>query len=156
VASYVRSSAFADLNSYDLFFGNPRTPLVRPNEYSRSPIDAPNRLLVRGTLTLPGNLQILPVYEIHNGFPYSLVNQDQQFVGLRNEAGRFPLFQSLDLAVQRPFRFHEIKLRLGLRLYNALGNENPRDFQSNIDAINAGGFFNPIDRRFGLTIWFDR
>lgn len=156
VASYVRSSAYGDLNSYDLFFGNSRTPLVRPNEYSRSPIDAPNRLLIRGTIALPGNTQVLPVYEIRDGFPYSLVNENQEFVGARNEAGRFPLFQSLDLAIQRPFKIHGIKLRLGLRLYNALANDNPRDFQSNIDALNAGRFFNPIDRRFGVTIWFDR
>jgi hypothetical protein len=156
VASYVRSHAEADLNAYDLFFGNARTPLVRPNEYAPSPIDTPNRLLVRGTVTLPGNLQVMPVFEIRDGFPYSLVDENQAFVGPRNEAGRFPLFHSLDLAVQRPVTFRNLRLRLGFRVYNALNVANYRDFQNNVDAINAGHFYNRIDRRLGATIWFDR
>lgn len=156
VASYVRSSAFADLNAFDQFFGNARTPLVRANEFSRSGVDAPNRLLLRGTATLPGNFQLQPVFEIRDGFPLSFVDEDQNFVGPRNEAGRFPLFRSLDLSVQRPVTYRTLKLRLGVRFYNVFGTANPRDFQGNIDAINFGRLYNPIERRWGITFWFDR
>ena len=53
--SYVRSHSTRDLNDYDQFFGNFRNPIIRPNENSLSPTDVPNRMIVRGTIGLPGN-----------------------------------------------------------------------------------------------------
>ena len=53
--SYVRSHGTRDLNDYDQFFGNFRNPIIRPNENSLSPTDVPNRLIVRGTIGLPGS-----------------------------------------------------------------------------------------------------
>jgi len=43
--SYVRSSATGDLNAFNDYFGNLRNPVIRANERSLQPFDAPNRLL---------------------------------------------------------------------------------------------------------------
>jgi hypothetical protein len=37
-------------------------------------------------------------------------------------------------------------VRLGIRIFNLLDHFNPRDVQENIDAYNAGGFFNSRGR----------
>ena len=46
--------------------------------------------------------------------------------------------------------------RLGLRVFNALNQFNPRDVQNNLASPAFGGFYNPIPRSFGLTFWIDR
>ncbi len=62
--SYVRSRGTADLNTYDQFYGNLRNPVLRRNEHTLTPNDVPSRLLVRGTLGLPGKWDLAPVLEI--------------------------------------------------------------------------------------------
>ena len=52
--SYVRWKGPRDLNDYDQFYGNFRNPIIRSNANSLSPTDVPNRLIVRGTVGLPG------------------------------------------------------------------------------------------------------
>ena len=52
--SYVRSHSTTDLNDFDQYYGNFRNPIIRANEHSLSQTDVPNRLIVRGTLGLPG------------------------------------------------------------------------------------------------------
>ena len=79
--SYVRSHSTRDLNDFDQFFGNFRNPIIRANENSLSPTDVPNRIIVRGTLGLPGKWVLTPVYEWRTGFPWSAVDEFQDFVG---------------------------------------------------------------------------
>ena len=88
--SYVRSHGTRDLNDYDQFFGNFRNPIIRANENSLSSTDVPNRLIVRGTIGLPGKWVFVPVYEWRTGFPWSAVDEFQDFVGERNQSGRLP------------------------------------------------------------------
>lgn len=45
VVSYVRSTATGELNDLNAFFANVENPVIRPNERSRLPFDAPNRFL---------------------------------------------------------------------------------------------------------------
>ena len=54
--SYVRSHGTADLNNYDQFYGNLRNPIVRANEHNLIPTDVPHRVIVRGTIGLPGSV----------------------------------------------------------------------------------------------------
>ena len=91
--SYVWSRGLADLNHYDQFFGNQRTPLVRANEYGPIATDVRHRLMVRGTLGLPGSWSMAPVLELRPGFPWSAVDEFQDFVGPRNRSGRLPMVQ---------------------------------------------------------------
>ena len=107
--SYVRSHSTRDLNDYDQFFGNFRNPIIRANENSLSPTDVPNRLIVRGTLGLPGKWVFSPLYEWRTGFPWSAVNEFQDFVGERNGTGRLPTVSTLDFTLARPWHFRKYR-----------------------------------------------
>lgn len=149
--SYVWSRGQADLNHYDQFFGNLRTPLVRANEYGPIATDARHRLMVRGTIGLPGFWNVAPVLEVRPGFPWSAVDEVQDFAGPRNRSGRLPMVKSLDLAVVRPWRFRTYRFRAGLRVYNLFGRSAQRDIQNNLASPDYGMTFNPIERSIGLV-----
>ncbi len=153
--TYLRSRAEQDLNDFDHFWGSFRDPVIRPNEFSLSNTDSPNRFLLRGTIILPGlpgGWRFSPILEVRDGFPYSLVNQDREFIGERNRGGRFPHLTTLDIDIQRPFKIWRWKTRLGLRVFNLFNRFNPRDVQNNIDASLFGIFSNQITRQFGGTL----
>ncbi len=151
-ASYVRSRATGDLNTFDVHFGNFPNPIIRPNEQSRLPFDAPNRFLFWGDIQLPYDITTSPVLEVRNGFPFSIVDEELNFVGRRNRAGRFPTFASLDLQVTKgltiPFKGKKYKFRAGFKVFNLLNRFNPRDIQNNLGSPNFGGFFNGVSRTF--------
>jgi hypothetical protein len=149
--SYVWSRGLADLNHYDQFFGNLRTPLVRANEYGPITTDTRQRLMVRGTLGLPGSWNMAPVLEIRPGFPWSAVDEFQDFVGPRNRSGRLPMVKSLDLALVRPWRFRKYRFRAGMRVYNLFGRSAERDIQNNLTSPDYGATYNPIERSIGVV-----
>lgn len=149
--SYVWSRSTADLNNYDQFFGNFRNPIVRPNERSLTPTDVPHRLLIRGTIGLPGQWDFAPVVEVRSGFPWSAVDEFQDFVGPRNRTGRLPRVNTFDFSITRPWRFKKYTFRAGIRMYNAFGADANRDVQNNVAAPDFGRFYNPIERSFGIT-----
>jgi hypothetical protein len=154
--SYVRSRALADTNAFDLFYGNARAPIVLPNGFTLANVDTPDRLLTWGTISIGTNWQVLPVFEIRNGFPFSAVDENQDLVGERNRAGRFPALASLDVAVQRRFDVWGRRVWLGIRIFNVLNRPNYRDVQHNVDSPAYGQFFNPARRSFGATFWIER
>jgi outer membrane receptor for ferrienterochelin and colicin len=150
-ASYVRSRAFGDLNDFNQFFGNLAQAVIQPNARGRLPFDAPNRFLFWGTLAGPLKLTLVPVYEIHTGFPYSAENEFRQYVGPRNVA-RFPRFSSADLQITRPLTFHfgekHLHARVGAGVFNLLNHFDPRDVQSNVASARFGEFFNTSWREY--------
>jgi hypothetical protein len=149
--SYVWAKGTADLNNYDQFFGNLRNPILRANEHGLIPTDVRHRLLVRGTFGLPGQWDFAPVLEIRSGFPWSAVDEFQDFVGPRNAAGRLPVVRSLDFTIQRPWRFKKYRFRAGLKVYNIFGDSAERDVQANLASPDYGSFFNPIERSIGFV-----
>jgi Carboxypeptidase regulatory-like domain/TonB dependent receptor-like, beta-barrel len=149
--SYVRSHGTADLNNYDQFYGNLRNPIVRPNEHNLIPTDVPHRMIVRGTIGLPAKLDLAPVIEIRSGFPWSAVNEFQDFVGPRNQSGRLPRVRAFDFSLSRPWRFRKYRFRGGIKVYNILGASAQRDVQTNVMSPNYGRFFNPIERSIGFV-----
>ena len=151
--SYVRSHAVTHLNVFDAYFGSVRNPIVRPDQYALSPTDVPNRLLIRGTITGRG-WTISSVVEMRNGFPYSVVDQDQNFVGIRNAGGRFPNLYTLDLSIIRSATLLGRRVRFGFRGSHLLNEFNPRDVQNNIDSPAFKTFHNTLPRRLGLTFTF--
>src|SRR5207253_5343814 len=60
VASYTRSSASGNLNDFNTFFGNLENPIIRPDERGPLPWDAPNRVLLWGSITLPRGFAVFP------------------------------------------------------------------------------------------------
>ena len=148
-ASYVRSKAFGNLNDFNQFFGNNATAVINPDAQGRLPFDAPNRFLAWGQFDAPFKLTVLPVLDVHTGFPYSLVNQERKFVGPR-DSQRFPRFASLDLQVTRPIKIpvgrEGLKARVGFSVFNLLNRFNPRDVQSDIDSDRFDAMFNGVGR----------
>lgn len=149
--SYVWSQGTADLNTYDQFYGNLRNPIIRANEHNRIPTDVPHRVLIRGNMRLFGQWDFAPVVELRSGFPFSAVDEFQDFVGPRNRAGRLPSVTTLDFALTRPWRFKKYRFRAGIRLFNVFGASADRDVQNNITSPNYGTFYNPIERSIGIT-----
>ena len=149
--SYVRSHGVMDLNNYDQFYGNLRNPIVRANEHNLIPTDVPHRLLVRGTIGFPGKWDFAPILEIRSGFPWSAVNEFQDFVGPRNRAGRLPAVRALDFSISRPWQVSKYKFRAGLKVYNVFGATAQRDVQQNIGSPSFGQFFNPLERSIGFV-----
>jgi hypothetical protein len=149
--SYVWAKGTADLNNYDQFYGNFRNPIIRANENSLTPTDVRHRVIVRGTIGLPGKWDFAPVFELRSGFPWSAVNEFQDFVGERNLAGRLPPVRTLDFTLARPWQFRKYRFRAGLKIYNAFGASAARDVQNNVTSPDYGRFFNPIERSIGFT-----
>jgi hypothetical protein len=150
-ASYVRSQSRGNLNDFNQFFGNNATAVIELDERGRLPFDAPNRFLAWGEWKAPLKLAVLPVLDVHTGFPWSVTNQQREFVGPRN-SGRVPRFTSFDLQVTRPVSLplpHEkLKARVGFSVFNLLNHFNPRDVQGDIDSARYAGLFNGVGRIF--------
>ena len=146
-ASYVWSRARGDLNTVDNFLGDYPAFVVRPNEYGPLPWDTPHRFLVYGQIRMPSDITVSPSLEIRSGFPYSIVNEQLDFVGPRNRAGRFPAFVSLDAQVMKGFRlpfFVRHKARVGVAVFNITNHFNPRDVLNNTGSRSFGQFFNSL------------
>jgi hypothetical protein len=150
-ASYVRSKATGDLNDFNQFFGNDPQAVIQPNSRGPLAFDAPNRFLTWGELNAPGKLMLMPVLDIHTGFPYSVMNQSRDFVGARNDE-RFPWFDSFDLQVLRnfglPFHGKEHTVKLGFGVFNLFNHANYRDVQNDLDSYRFQQFFNSAVRSF--------
>ena len=149
--SYVRSRAFGDLNELNQFFGNLAQPVIQTNGRGRLSFDAPNRSLFWATLAGPLKLTLVPVYELHTGFPYSVENEFREYVGPRN-VNRFPRFSSFDLQVTRsvalPFGDRHLHARVGVGVFNLFNHFNPRDVQNNLASARFDGFFNSAWREY--------
>lgn len=156
--SYVRSRAYGDLNDPFLFIGNYPQAVIQPDQKGRPSFDAPNRVLFWSDTEGPWRLTILPVYEIHTGFPYSVQDEYREYVGPRSSR-RYPRFQSADFQVTRPFTVHfrnkELALRAGGSVFNVFNHDNPRDVQNNIASSNYGSFYNDAWREYRGKLVFE-
>ena len=153
-ASYVHSRAHGELNDYNQFFGNFPYALIRPNQRGPLSSDAPDRGLFWNIIGLPHKFDFIPILDVHTGFPYSRLDENWNFVGGENRAGRFPTFLALDTKVQYPvdftFRGHHIQFRAGVTVYNVLNHFNPRDVQQYYASPSYGDFYNSIGRLYRI------
>ncbi|HXI28394.1 MAG TPA: TonB-dependent receptor [Vicinamibacterales bacterium] len=148
VGSYTRSSAVGDLNDYNSFYGAIQTPVIRANQRGPLPWDAPNRWLFWSSISLPKQFAVFPVLDVRTGFPYSVVDEDRDFVGARNQAGRYPTFVSLDTQVTKRLRVFNHNATIGVKIFNITDHDNPRDFQNNLAASDFEHFYNSVGRTF--------
>ena len=158
-ASYVYSCARGELNDYNQFFGNFPAPLIRANQFGTMSSDAPHRGLMWGVIGLPHKLDFIPVLDVHTGFPFSRLDQDWNYIGLRNQAGRLRTFVGLDTKIQYPFDFkfhhHRFQFRAGLSVLNVLNYFNPRDVQQYVGSPNFGKLYNSVGRLWRIDGDFD-
>ncbi|MCI0348273.1 MAG: hypothetical protein L0Z53_02515, partial [Acidobacteriales bacterium] len=97
------------------------------------PWDAPNRIISWGWVPIAKKFDFAYSLDWRTGFPFNIVNQQQQLVGAPNTA-RFPDFFSLNVHVEHRFRFsgHEWAVRAGFN--NVIGRKNPTFVDNNIDS----------------------
>ncbi len=157
-ASYVRSRAYGDLNDPFLFIGNYPQAVIQADGRGRLLFDAPNRFLIWPIVAGPWKLNILPVYDLHTGFPYSVENEYRQYIGPRDNR-RYPQFSSFDLQVTRPATLHvagrRVHLIVGGSAFNMFNHDNPRDVQNDLDSSTFGDFYNPAWREFRGKLVFE-
>jgi hypothetical protein len=143
--SYVHSLARGDLNSLGDVYVPFEGPVIRPNFFAGLPSNIPDRFVTWGRCNLPWKIVASPVLDIHTGFPYSALDELQNYVGPPASL-RFPIFASLDLEMYKEFRIRFIPwvrnhpLRGILRVYNVTNHQNPHDVYNNVTSPYFGHF----------------
>lgn len=144
--SYIRSHARGDLNTLAALYVPFEEPVIRPNTFGNLPQDIPNRVVGWGILSLPKNISVSPVVDVHSGLPYSNIDTLQNYVGQPNTQ-RFPEFFSLDLKVYREFHLPFVggklkskKIRFGLYTLNLTNHSNPLAVYDNVTSPVFGHF----------------
>jgi hypothetical protein len=117
--------------------------------------DAPNRLLSWGWAPAPvWGLFLSYFFEYRTGFPFSVVDQQQQLVGAP-DSRRFPDYINLNLGVEKRFRFRRHEWALRLAVLNVTGRNNPTAVVNNLAAPDfltfAGGQGRSLTARLRLV-----
>lgn len=157
-ASYVFSRANGDLNTIDKIYSDTPSFVLRPNQYGPLSFDVRHRFLLYGQLDTKHDIRIAPLFEVRSGFPYSAVDESLNFIGNRNQAGRFPTYMSLDVQVTKGFKLPYLdnkKIRIGVALFNLTNHFNPRDVQMNFTSPNYGNFYNSLGTEIKAKFDFD-
>jgi Carboxypeptidase regulatory-like domain/TonB dependent receptor len=128
---------------------NVDSPLLSPQLPGPFPWDAPNRFLAWGLLPLLKNLDLAYSAEARSGFPFNVINEQQQLVEPPGSR-RLPTYFSLNLFLEKRFHlFHRYwAVRGGFN--NITGRSNP-GFVNN--DISSPGFlkFSGVGRRTFTT-----
>jgi len=128
-ASYTRSAArsSAVLNfSLD-------SPLFSPQAGGPLPWDTPNRFNSWGWLPLPWKSTLAYWLDWRDGYPFGLVNQDQQLVGSPG-SHRFPTYFSLNLHLEQRFRVLGLEWALRGGFDNITNHQNAFAVDNNVDS----------------------
>lgn len=143
--SYSWSRSRGDLNTLGDIFIPFEQPVIRPNVYGIRPADIPHRVVAWGTFHLPYALVLSPVVDVHSGFPYSSVDDRQNYVGVP-DGQRFARFFSLDFQTYREFHmpaglhFGSRKIRLGFYMLNVTNHGNFNSVYNNVTSPLFGHF----------------
>jgi hypothetical protein len=113
-------------------------------------VDVRNRLIVLAVIPVHAWL-VSPLVEMRDGFPFSIVDANQDVIGSRNAGGRYPRFSSVDLTVMKTVTVAGRRARIGFRSNHLLDNFTPLDVQNNVASPAFGRFYNPLVRHIGLT-----
>lgn len=148
--TYTRSKSLTDLNESNSYVGNLSFPVFRPDFFARSSADAPNRFIVWGESRLPWKMHIIPMVEYRTGFPFSIMDAYQNFVGIPN-ATRFSSYLSLDTRLMKDIPVNQkYTLRMSVRGLNLTNHFNAILAHSNTADPLFGSFFGNYGRRFKL------
>jgi hypothetical protein len=131
--SFAHSSARSNA-VLDFGFDDPTlNPLVSRQAGGPLPWDAPNRLLTWGWLPLVKGFNLAYTLDWRSGFPFSIVNGNQEIVGAPNSR-RFPGYFSLNLHLERRFRLLSFQWALRAGFDNLTGRQNPSAVNNNVDS----------------------
>ena len=153
VVSYVRSSSFGDLNDFRIMAADFPEAIIRPNRRAQRQFDATDRIVAWATIELPSAVLLTPVVEWRTGFPYSVVAEDQSYVGPANSE-RFPDFFALDLQATKTFDIKGYRITGGVKITNITSHDNPRQVISNVADDNFGDFRNSVPLKVRMVFAF--
>jgi len=128
LASYTRSAA----RSSAVFDFSLDSPIFGRQMGGPLPWDAPNRLISWGWLPLVKGFDFAYSLDWRDGYPFSLVNQDQQRLELN--ARRLPAYFTLNTYLERRFRLFGLQLALRAGFNNATNHQNPAEVDNNVDS----------------------
>ena len=128
-ASYVRSHARSN-QVLDFNIDNPQFSPQQPGPYSW---DTPNRFLSYGLLPLLKGFDLAYSTEVRTGFPFNVVNDQQQVVEAPGSR-RFPTWFTLNTHIEK--RFHAIGYYWAIRggFNNVTGRKNWIDVNNDINS----------------------
>ena len=92
-------------------------------------------------------------FEYRTGYPFSIVNLQQQLVGPPNRL-RFPAYASLNLGIEKKFAFRGYLWAARIEAVNIFDRLNPDTVVNNVDAPNFGSFTGGQGRAFTLRVRF--
>jgi len=123
--SRAHSNAVLDFSIDNLLFS--------PQAGGPLPWDTPNRFLSWGWTPLPGKFLLAYSLDWRDGFPFSLVNENQQLVGAPGSM-RFPQYFSLDLQFERRIHLFGFMWALRAGLNDITNRSNPSVVNNNVDS----------------------
>ena len=146
--SYMRSYSVGNLNEFSTYLANFPPPVILPDARTFLPGDAPNRFLAWGVLAFPRKIRLMPKVEYRSGFPWSPLNQAQQYVGIPNQS-RFPDSFSVDARVTKDFKVTDkYSVRFAVSGSNLTNHFNPISVHGNIADPVYGLYFGEYRRRY--------
>jgi hypothetical protein len=107
--------------------------LFGPQAGGPLPWDTPNRFLSSGYMPLPGKFTLAYSVDLRDGFPFSLVNENQQLLGAPGSM-RFPRYFSLDLQFERRIRLFGFIWALRAGFNDITNRSNPSVVNNDIDS----------------------
>jgi hypothetical protein len=151
MVSYTRSTA----TSNAVLRPSLDSPLFSSQLGGPLPWDSPNRILASGWLPVPRVHAWTFAYSLdwHDGYPYSLMNDEQELVGLP-DSQRFPRFFVSNVHLEKRFRLFGYELAVRGGFNDVTGRGNPSVVENNINAPNFGQFGGLQNRAFTGRIRF--
>lgn len=148
--AYTHSIDRGDLNASSGYIGNFPFPILNPDQVANLYTDVPHRMLAWGETPLPWHMGLTPLLEYRTGFPFTVTNALQQYVGVPNQ-DRFPNFFSFDARLFKDFQVtSKYTLRLATKGLNLTNHFNPLAVHANTGDPQFGTFFGTYKRRFKL------
>ena len=149
--SYARSSARTN-RALEFTLDN---PIFGQQVGGPLPWDAPDRIISWGWLPMPWFKRTDFAYSLEwrTGFPFNIVNAQQQLVGLPDRT-RFPYYFTFNPALERVFQFFGYQFALRGGIDNITGRRNPVVVNNNIDSPQFLTFSGLGHRTFNGRIRF--
>ncbi len=114
--------------------------------------DTPSRVVSSGWTPLPvWGLLLSGFFEYRTGFPFSVLNEQQQLFGAPNRM-RFPQYLSLNLGLEKRFHFRKREWAMRVTGINLANHNNPDTVVNNVDAPNYLTFAGGQRRAFNLRL----
>ena len=149
VVSYVHTKARGNLNTFIDLGGTFLQPVIRLDVYADQPEVVPHRFITWGVFPLRYGLRFSPVVEWRNGFPYSALNELQEYAGVPNSL-QMPSFFSLDARVAKDIAVRGHKVRLSFSMFNVTDHGNYDAVRLNVADPQFGEVLGRRPRRFRL------